>query len=371
MNGPQHSLEDDEPQQPSDSTVSATKVGDVTDVERLLRFAYDRHGRTFNITAHVMKELRTDRHTDPTTPDPLSKLVLTLGRTDPFLVIPSRLFAAVESADPPTSLRRRLSGLISLVLLNHPLLASPTARGALLDGKNDFRRACTAIVDASRDVTAQDLGVEKQLTQADRARLRRNAITALGHIFVARDQLDLNTLMEVLDELVWQKEPGPTDERGRGLTLLAADDYQSLTVVTREYGSRNSELLAMADREAARIGALLDQNSQLRNELGEAHQQAEAQDHEIRRLEAQVHEVSSDVQTERYERLVDDSHHIDRYMQLRARVITLLRTQTVELQKALAALRKGHPAITDEYVEHAIERLSTELDSLNRQGDDE
>jgi len=349
-----------------EAAATPNKISDVTTLEQLLNFAYARPGKRFVITPAVMKVIRTDRHTEPDIPDPLAEQIKLLAREDPLLAAPRRLLGALEAADPPTLLRTRIVKLVSIVLAGHPMFSAAAVRAVIAGAHADSDNAFVALANASIDITPQELGLGiKGLQPADRRKLRLNAIAALGHVLVAQERIDLLTLSSLLDRYVWRKELQAAAGRKEELVLLESDDPAALAVVTQQYLARCEESEETAVKESIRAEFLVKRNEELQMEIERLSNEIDVKEHAASELASQISNINSQVENERHERLVDGSHHIDRYSQLRARFTSLLRAQIVELDKGLAALRKGHADVIEEYVERCIEKMSAELEQLS------
>jgi hypothetical protein len=340
------------------------KAGDIRTVEELIAFAYDQEGKRFSVPSSVLESLHRSpvEQTDINGIDRSVELIVQLAEFDRLLAVPLRLLVAVEDGGAPAALRRRLAGLVAMVLREHPVFQDEGLRTALQSEPADVDALVTRLRSAVARVSPDRLGLRvEKLTTSERERLSANAVAAFLFVLAVRDGWSLEKFVETFHSNVWasadasrKPEALLADSRTPDALGLVANVYSGIArnakaeaIESEEYAQRAARRAAEAD-EAVSVITRTNRDLQSR----------------VENLVNQVSQLESVLSSERKSRLVDKSHHVDDYETLRTRVQRMLDRQIDLLADGLHALRNGSTSVTEEYLERAIEAFGKERDQL-------
>ncbi|MCK0173898.1 hypothetical protein [Mycolicibacterium sp. F2034L] len=127
-----------------------------------------------------------------------------------------------------------------------------------------------------------------------------------------------------------------------------------------------AEQAAQAEERASNLLVRVD----AANEEGERLRTAiEDKESELSALRARIEALQAQIDAERRDRVIDQSHHIDDYEVLRTRIVRSLGKQVDLLSDGLHAVRNRSYSVTEEFIERALDSMSKELRQLNEEGD--
>lgn len=348
------------------------KVTDINSVSGLLQFAYAQQGRQVKVPQATFKLLSDHREVTDADREADLECLVDLAAGDPLLAVPPRLLVAVEASNQSRIFRSRLIDLLSGALRRHPIFRSDKAQALLAGDSPDVDDAFVSVACTCADLTAADLSIaSKAFRDSERERLRFNAITSVALLIAARDDWSTGELVERLELHLWRysaKKPGTRLPR---VAVSESPNIDSLAVVADVfmYKARIAEQAAtLADERAiaAERHAAIANDRVVAAEADTAQRGLELEDRKskILSLESQILILASALESERQDRVIDKSHHVDDYETLRTRVARVLGKQIDLLTDGLHALRHGSSSITEEYIERSIDTLTKEIGQM-------
>lgn len=348
---------------------AGSKAGDIRNLEELLVFAYKQQGKRFSLPANVLDAIASRRHTgeDDSASDPALDLILGLAESDPLLLVPPRLLIAAEDGRAPHPLSRHLASLVSGVLRRHPAFEEDDIQLALTTAPRDRDQVFDAVASAVSRVPSARLRIgDRELKPLERDKLRTNAATTLAMVLAIRDRWSLDEFVNCLDAHLWR----PTRKGDRESRAMLADSRtpDALAAVAGVYA-------ALARRAEARAADADEYSQQASRRAAAAEAEVEDRDRQLGELSRDIETLRSEIKTleatlvsERKNRVVDRSHHVDDYDALRTRIVRMLDRQTELLADGLHALKHGSHGVTEEYLERAVDALAKERDQLKAEG---
>ena len=349
-----------------------SKVTDINSISGLLQFAYAQHGKQVKVPQATFNSLSDHREVTDADREADLECLVDLAAGDPLLAVPPRLLVAVESSNQSRLFRRRLIDLLSRALRLHPIFRSDKAQALLTVGYLDVDDAFVSVACTCADLTSADLNIASNgFRDSERERLRFNAITSLALLIAARDDWSIGELVERLELHLWRyfaKKPGTRLPR---VAVSESPNIDSLAVVADVFmhKARIAEQVAtLADERAiaAERHAAIANDRVVAAEADTAQRGLELEDRksEILSLGNQILILTSALESERQDRVIDRSHHVDDYETLRTRVARVLGKQIDLLTDGLHALRHGSSSITEEYIERSIDTLTKEIGQM-------
>jgi hypothetical protein len=330
----------------------STKISTISD---LLESAYARPRSWLTITPNARKALASDT----TQLSALIEQITRLASSDPLLAVPPKLLLSIERAQIGGLLRDTLLGLVTVALENHPGLASTDLAAALSEETaRDRDELIGSLQDTLRRLRPGDLGKES-FRPAERRALHNNAILSVALLLALKHNWPADTLADCLDAHI-SRENLAVSER----VVLADSVSPTALAITRAWREKLTE-------QTSKTRSAEDEAREAHRRWQEAVSRADAQvlarEHAEKML-AQRDEVIAglerDLVSEREQRRIDKSHAIDDYETLRAQIVRGLAQQTSLLEDGLHALRNDRLAVTEEYVERAIDSLGEDLQRL-------
>ena len=373
------------PRRPRSAKSAGPKASDIESISSLFMYAYAQQGKQVKVPQAVFKGLSAQRSApDPVqsdTPknDPAADLntVRALAAADPLLTVPPRLLAAIEASNESKLLARQLLALVTAALRPHPIFRSDKAQAALDGVSPDVDAIFVSVSCTCADLTAADLSLaQKKFGPAERERLRSNAITSLALLLAARDEWSVRELVERLELHLWRHSARKPGNRPARVAVTEPPNLDSLAVVAQVFIAKVEEARqAGADSDqralaAERLAALANGRALAADDRVQQHEvELAKRASQIAALEEQIRSLKTEVEEERRDRVIDQSHHLDDYTTLRTRVIRVLGKQIDLLEDGLHALRHGSSSITDEYIERSVHTLKKELGQLKQGGE--
>lgn len=385
--GPLRSIGDDQQQSgagtpPARSQLTASAKAKITSLQDLFDYAYSRAGKQVRVPQKVLREIaESTAAVDQLAIESLRDRLEASMASDPLLTVPPRLLVCLEDGDAPILLKLRIARLLVHRFRSHPLFrptpeSETTADMADFDsGTIDFEVWLARARLRAVDVSAAELGSSGSLKPADRERLRTNAIIVVALLGSILAEWDDHRLVQVLERFLWRDalaRPGVHRPRV-AITELAPPE--ALGFVSRVFlddvsaADRSAEQAAEEAKQAgeratnllARANAASEENERLRAAIEDKQNELAVDRARIEALEAQI-------DAERRDRVIDQSHHIDDYEVLRTRIVRSLSKQVDLLSDGLHAVRNERYSVTEEFIERALDSISKELRQLNDEG---
>lgn len=360
------------------------KASDISSLPELIEFAYGLKGKQVRVTRKVLEKVSAWlKDADADSISSLATRLEELSASDPLLTVPPRLFVGLENAGAPHQLKLRVAQLFRHHLHNHPLFVprpvSQSTAGAPgeVNEESDtgdvwLRRARIR----AADISSGDIGrPETELKPLERDRLKTNAITTAALVFSVLEDWDNGRLVRGLSENLWIDSAAPLSANRIRVAIIETATAEALGGVCRVFEDVISDVARSAEQaraEAARAEerannllqrvALLDEEaSRLRGTIAQ-------QKEEIAALQGDISALQNRIETEKRDRIIDQSHHIDEYEILRTRIMRSLRKNIDLLADGLHAVRNQSYSVTEEFVERALESMSKELRQLDGEG---
>ncbi|MEV0561566.1 hypothetical protein [Dactylosporangium sp. NPDC050588] len=293
-----------------------------------------------------------------------------LARKDPFLRVPPRLLATAATLDPNHPVRQALIDLTHRILTIHPLYRHYVANPTGTDPDQPPIASSAKVSDAAKKVTPETLDVEPSDYRNDqRGLLRDNAVVSFALLWVLQGHWTIAQFISEMTSAVWSR---PTTE-----AVSSADIAVALVTVGERHALNHlvGHFLVELQKLTAQLNRAKDETSaeRQRADRSEADNLAlrEALASERSRSESladQVTALTSDIETERTNRFVDNSHMVDDYEILRTQVIRRLGSQVALLSDGLHALRSGSTPVAEEFVDRALTSIHQEVARLKELG---
>lgn len=376
------------PRSPS-GTASAAQKGataktrPLESVRDLLEYAYALDGKQLRISQKVAQEIADANRPERPAGDDLPERLKLLMKSDPLLGVPPRIMIGLEEAQAPTLLKLRVAKMLEFGLRRHPLLVSPTESptaaevSAVVGGQTDLDSVFTRIRLRTPEITAVSLGLQREsLTPAERDRMSVNATTSIALLAATIDQWSLDRFVEYLERHLWRGAVTKPRALHPLVAIVESSSSEALGAVATVFLRRSES----AERTAqAAVQSAMEAEERARNVLARADAVEEgqvrlrstidSQREEIATLQRQIAKMHSQIDEQKRDRVIDQSHHIDDFEDLRTRIIRSLGKQVDLLSDGLHAVRNQSYSVTEEFIERSLESLSKELRQLNDEGD--
>ncbi|MFC0315787.1 hypothetical protein ACFQNE_17545 [Gordonia phosphorivorans] len=202
-------------------------------------------------------------------------------------------------------------------------------------------------------------------TAANRARLEKNAVYALGLLRVVQGAWNLDRFIDELNRAVWVTAvPSAIRVERQASTIVESGRLDSLGLVAANYSSRMAQYASEVDRLENVVNASSSREAVLvgQIEVGNERERSLVEESDV--LRSEVQRLEAALAAERESRIVSQSHLIDDYELLRTRVIGRLTEEVSLLTTGLEALRDGVPSVTEEYLDRSLRGLGRELEQL-------
>lgn len=358
------------------------RAGQLKSVPELIEYAFSLQGKQVRVPQRVLKELAQTTAAELLEDENVSERLAELISSDPLLTVPPRLLVGLEEADATTLFKLRMARLLRVALRRHPLFAQSDDSGGAdePDAAGSDRIDTDALAGRIRlrtsEVTAAELGIASgALKRTDRDRLRVNAITTVALIASTLEQWNLDLLVEYLDRYLWRDAIAKPRALPSRVSIIESSVPEALGHVANVFGdraeraNRKTEAAVRDAAEAeARAKNLLARSVAADTESERLRLVVDGQRSEIATLQSHIETLQGQIDAERRERVIDQSHHIDDYEVLRTRIVRSLRKQVDLLEDGLHAARNQSYSVTEEFIERALESLSRELRQLNNGG---
>lgn len=351
-------------------------------IRDLIEYAYALKGKQLRLSQKAAQDIDESSHSDRPAEHELPQRLAELIASDPLLAVPPRLIIGLEDAHAPVPLRLRIASMLESSLRSHPLLVpatenkSNTGLGPVPVGQLDVETVFQRIRLRTPEITAASIGLENNsLKQAERDRLRVNATTSVALITATIEGWSLERLVECLERHLWR---GALTKPRAPLPLVAIMESSSLEalgtvaeVFQKRVQKADRAALAAANVAAeaeARIRNVLDRANAVEEESARLRSVADSHRNEIAILQGRIQALQGQIDEQKRDRVIDQSHHIDDFEDLRTRIIRSLSKQVDLLSDGLHAVRNQSYSVTEEFIERSLESLSKELRQLNDEG---
>lgn len=335
----------------------------IESIEGLVTEAYESKAHLVTFATEKLKTL-------PVADDQIdtqSRVVSTLGESDPTLNGPFKLLQYVASRGVPLgtpsgapleAVLARLRDLAVFALVQHPVFRDRNEE--LIDPQRGSELTCEVIRNA-----VERLSVEDGFKESDKARLLRNAITCLALLRVLQGAWDVDRFIDETHANYWSQEVPKAigAEKAAGL-VSASRDPDMLGLLANAYNARidaQDQVIQSLKREA-NLSARREER--LTRELQDATARERALAGTVDDFSAQIVRLKKDLAAERDNRVVDKSHMADDYETLRTRLIRRLTGEIDLLTDALHALRNGASPVAEEFLDRSLLALSREVEQL-------
>ncbi|MDQ0869171.1 hypothetical protein QFZ70_001644 [Arthrobacter sp. V1I9] len=325
----------------------------------LMEYAYSEAGRKLSLSRKDIFELSVRPEDEQAEIDTVRQLA---GR-DTLFAVPPSLLSSLAELGSETLVRGRILDLVVVAFASHKLFEGRIER--LTEQRPLEMLTAEEVNRAAQRITFSALGLkeESEFSDAGRARLRSNAVSALELFRVLRDRWTSRQFIEDMSATVWDAPALPSAYKTAAL-LATARNTEALSQVSRHF----EHVLRNSKRETEKaISQAREQ--ELRAITAEALGKRLAADLEKARADAaelasRANELELRLSVERSNRVVDKSHHVDDYEALRTQVIRRLSTQSELLGDGLHALRHGSTGVAEEFVDRALTAISSEVTRL-------
>lgn len=325
----------------------------------LVEYAYSEAGRKLNLSRKDLLALSVQ----PDDAQAEIDAVRRLAAEDPLLAVPPSLLSSLAELGSEQSVRRRILELVLVAFAGHKLFEGRIDR--LTDQQPLNMLGAKELNNAAKRITFSDLGLkeESEFSDANRTRLRINAVTALELFRVLRDRWTSRQFIEDMAASVWDAPPLPSAHKTAAL-LATAKNTEALSQVVRHFENllrdSNKEIekaLSQAREQELRAITAEASGRRLTADLETARAHAEE-------LVAKTTDLAKRLSAEQSNRVVEKSHHVDDYEALRTQVIRRLSTQVELLGDGLHALRNGSTGVAEEFVDRALSAIDGEVARL-------
>lgn len=343
-------------QQAAQESRKSSKINSISD---LLEHAYSHARGSLTITPNTRKVLVSDT----TEPSALLEQITRLAASDPLLAVPPKVLIAMERAGVGGNLSDKLLGLVTAALQHHPGLASTDLATALSDKPaQDGDELLGSLVHTLRRLGPGDVGKES-LRPAERRALHNNAVLSVALMLALKHGWQAATLADCLDTYMCQENLAAARVRSERVVLADSVSPTALAI-TRTWRERLTE---QTGKTRSAEADAREAHKKWQEAVTRADAQALARERAEKMLALRQEAIASlerDLVGEREQRRIDKSYAIDDYETLRARLVRSLDQQTSLLEDGLHALRNDRRAVTEEYVERAIDALREDLQRL-------
>jgi hypothetical protein len=325
----------------------------------LIEFAYGGEGRKLNLPQRDIRELSVQ----PAAAQAEVDAVRRLAAHDPLFAVPPSLLAAMAELGAEELVRRRVLELVRVAFASHRLFENRIER--LTDPQALPALTAREVNEAAKNITFSALGLRKDsaFSDADRDRLRVNAVTAFGLFRVLCDRWTLTPFIEDMGKFVWDA-PLERSAPRTAVLLATAKNNDVLSQLSRHFEG----LLRDSKREAdnAQVQTRQQELRAITAESVGKRQLAELEAARVQTAElvTQVDDLRQRLSAEQSRRVVDKSHHVDDYESLRTKVIRRLTNQVELLSDGLHALRHGSTGVAEEFVDRALTAINGEVRRL-------
>ena len=344
--------------QPPNSDHSSKRERPKT-VLALMEYAYSEAGRKLSLSRKDISELSIRPEDEQAEIDTVRQLA---GRDTLFAVPPSLLSSLAELGSEKL-VRNRILDLVVVAFASHKLFEGQIQR--LTEQRPEEMLSAKEVNRAAQNITFSVLGLkdESEFSDASRARLRANAVSALELFRVLRDRWTSRQFIEDMSATVWDSPMQPSAYKTAAL-LATAKNAEALSQISRHF----EVLLRDSKKETGRANSQA-REQELRAITAEGLGKRLAADLEKARahaaeLAAKANELELRLSVEQSNRVVDKSHHVDDYEALRTQVIRRLSNQAELLGDGLHALRHGSTGVAEEFVDRALTAIGGEVTRL-------
>lgn len=321
----------------------------------LIEHAYAGDGKKLSLAVDL-----TSLEADASQAEAEMHQLCTLAASDRLLDVPPQVLIALASVKTEYTARRRILELMLAALADHPVFLA--CRKQLLEPDAEPRLDARNVSDATKVVTYLSLGYteSKSFTADNREKMRVNAVTSFALLRVLRDRWPLEWFAESMSALVWNA-PAPKTAQEAVAVLVSGQRGDALSQLGRHFKGK----LAEASRKLRETEGTAAFQAR-RASLAEEQQRALSAELDVERqrvadLASQVVALKETLDSERGNRVVDHSHHVDDYETLRTRVLRQLSEQADLLADGLHALRHERLAVADEFVDRALTAIKKEV----------
>ncbi|MGO4591568.1 hypothetical protein [Paenarthrobacter sp. 2TAF44] len=325
----------------------------------LMEYAYSEAGRKLNLSRKDLLELSVRPEDEQAETDTVRQL----AAGDPLFAVPQSLLAVLAELGSEPLVRRRVLDLVVVAFASHKLFEGRIER---LTEQQPLKMLTAEEVNrAAKQITFSDLGLEaeSEFSDASRARLSANAVSALELFRVLRDRWTSRQFIQDMAAWVWDAPVLPSAYKTAAL-LATAKNTEALSQISRQF-----EILLRDSKSETGKAISQAREQELRAITAEALGKRLAADLEKARADAaelavKANELAQRLSVEQSNRVVDKSHHVDDYEALRTQVIRRLSTQAELLGDGLHALRHGSTGVAEEFVDRALTAIGGEVKRL-------
>lgn len=347
-----------DPQPPNPGNTSSKRERPKT-ILALMEYAYMEAGRKLNLSRNDIFALSVRPEDEQAEIDTVRQLA---GR-DLLFAVPPALLSSLAELGSETLVRRRVLDLVVVAFASHKLFEGRIE--GLTEQQPSKMLSAEEVNRAAKQIKFSDLGLkeESEFSDASRARLSANAVSALELFRVLRDRWTSRQFIEDMAAWVWDAPVLPSAYKIAAL-LATAKNTEALSQISRQF-----EILLRDSKRETGKAVSQAREQELRAITAEALGKRLAADLEKARADAtewaaKANELAQRLSAEQSNRVVDKSHHVDDYEALRTQVIRRLSTQSELLGDGLHALRHGSTGVAEEFVDRALTAISTEVTRL-------
>lgn len=194
-----------------------------------------------------------------------------------------------------------------------------------------------------------------------------NVLKCFALLMVAGGRWDIDRFASELSANIWQADSKISNRTFEAATLSESTQHNALEILEKRFRmakqTQERELDQRAKREAEILSGLEVANQQLGKASEDIHR-LEGQNAELVKANA---ELVDELKSERLNATINRSHFADDFETLRGEVLRNLTSQIGLLSDGVQALKAGHHAIAEEYVDRAIRSINKEVQRLGEQ----
>lgn len=330
-----------------------------TTISELIVYAYQQGDRKLDLTNTSMRAIDVNPMSATDEVDKTTNLAL----NDPFLNVPRNLLTSISELDTKKETRTRIVQLMIISLSQHSVFNG--VREILSSAPLESAIPLAEVAKNSAELTSESLGLtdENPLTTNQRTQLTENAIISLALIRVLRDGWSKEQFIDTLGSAVWNRPIQPITTKAVSL-LASSKAIDELSQVWAHHSTAVRRAQNRLDLAIADSKLLLRDTEEATKKVQVLREELEIEHGRATELQLKADQLAQELYTERDNRLVDNSHLVDDFENLRSRVLRRLSTQVDLLVDGLHALRNDRMTVADEFIERAIDAIKDEVMAL-------